>query len=105
MYGLVFKLITDHKPLTTILGRKIGFPVLTASRLQHWAIQLSSYQFDIKYHATRKHQNNDTQSHFSKANVGQESRTLFDRETKQIHKIQVKKITCDCGQSGCGNKE
>ena len=45
MYGQMFTLITDHKPLTTIFGPKKGIPVLTASRLQRWGIQLSAYQF------------------------------------------------------------
>ena len=65
---------------------------MTASRLQRWAIQLSSYQFDIKYRATGKHQNADTLSRFPMATVDQESRTLFDRETEQIHKIQMKNL-------------
>ena len=92
LYGRMFTLITDHKLLTTIFGPKKGIPVLTASRLQRWAIQLSSYQFDIKYRATGKHQNADTLSRFPMATVDQESRTLFDRETEQIHKIQMKKL-------------
>ena len=46
LYGRMFTLITDHKPLTTIFGPKKGIPALTASRLQRWTIQLSSYQFD-----------------------------------------------------------
>lgn len=91
LYGRKFTLITDHKPLTTIFGPKKGIPVLTASRLQRWAIQLAAYQFDIKYRATGKHQNADTLSRFPVAEEG-ESRTVFDRETELIHRIQLQNL-------------
>ena len=38
LYGRKFTLVTDHKPLTTILGPKKGIPVVAASRLQRWAM-------------------------------------------------------------------
>ena len=34
LYGRKFTLVTDHKPLTTILGPKKGVPPLAAARLQ-----------------------------------------------------------------------
>ena len=37
LYGLMFTLVTDHKPLQTILGPKKGIPTVTAARLQRWA--------------------------------------------------------------------
>ena len=43
LYGRSFLLLTDHKPLTLILGPKKGIPVLAASRIQRWAIQISAY--------------------------------------------------------------
>ena len=43
IYGREFQLLTDHKPLTTILGPKAGIPSLAAARLQRWALLLSSY--------------------------------------------------------------
>ena len=59
IYGWKFQLVTDHKPLTTILGPKTGLPVLAAARLQRWAIMLSAYQYDIEFRPTHKHSNAD----------------------------------------------
>ena len=59
LYGRKFVLITDHKPLTTILGPKKGIPSLAAARLQRWAILLSAYDYTIKYKSSQDHCNAD----------------------------------------------
>ena len=59
LYGRQFSLLTDHKPLTTILGPKTGIPTLAAARLQRWAICLSAYSFVIGYRGTGDHSNAD----------------------------------------------
>ena len=59
LYGRKFTLITDHQPLTMILGPKKGIPSLAAARLQHWAILLSAYEYEIKYKSTHAHSNAD----------------------------------------------
>ncbi|UYV61873.1 SMARCAL1 [Cordylochernes scorpioides] len=59
IYGRKFILITDHKPLVTILGPRSGIPTLSASRLQHWALILSAYTYDIKFRRTQDHGNAD----------------------------------------------
>ena len=47
LYGYRFVLITDHKPLTTLLDHKRGIPTLAAARLQRWAVILSAYSYTI----------------------------------------------------------
>ena len=42
LYGRQFVLVTDHKPLTTILGPKRGIPPLAAARLKCWACTLGA---------------------------------------------------------------
>ena len=59
LYGRKFLLVTDHKPLLTILGPKKQLPTLAAARLQRWAVLLSAYQYDIEFRATDKHCNAD----------------------------------------------
>ena len=59
LYGRKFQLVTDHKPLTAILGPKKGIPSLAAARLQRWALLLSAYQYDIIFKRTLEHGNAD----------------------------------------------
>ena len=47
LYGRKFTLITDHKPLTTILGLKRGIPPLAAAWMQLWGLLLAAYTYDI----------------------------------------------------------
>ena len=59
VYGRRFKLLTDHKPLTTILSPKASLPALAAARLQRWAIILSAYQYEVEFRPTQQHGNAD----------------------------------------------
>ena len=53
LYGRKFTLITDHKPLTTILVPKKGIPSLIAAR---WALL---YDYVIQYKSANDHCNAD----------------------------------------------
>ena len=57
LYGRKLRLITDHKPLVSIFSPEKQLPVLTAQRLQRYAIILMAYQFDIQYKSTKHHGN------------------------------------------------
>ena len=59
IYGRQFTLMTDHKPLVTILGPKTGVPTIAAARMQRWALVLSAYSYDIKYKGGAQHMNAD----------------------------------------------
>lgn len=60
--GRQFTLYTDHKPLMHIFNPSRGIPVQTASRLQRWAIQLSAFNYDIKYRSGKQNENADALS-------------------------------------------
>lgn len=59
LYGRQSVLVTDHKPLMTILGPKKGLTTLAAARLQRWTILLSAYHYDIEFRSTTAHANAD----------------------------------------------
>ena len=47
--GRKFLLVTDHKPLTTLLGPKSGIPTLATARSQRWALLLAAYQYRVSF--------------------------------------------------------
>ncbi|XP_039518223.1 uncharacterized protein K02A2.6-like [Pimephales promelas] len=59
LYGRQFILLTDHRPLTTILGPHTGIPSLAASRMQRWALLLSAHTYEIRYRKAEQHGNAD----------------------------------------------
>ena len=59
LYGRQIVLVTDHKPVTTILGHKCGIPSLAAARLQRWALILSAYSYVIEFRPTKQHASAD----------------------------------------------
>ena len=59
LYGHPFVLVTDHRPLLSILGPKKGIPPLAAARMQRWALLLSAYNYSIEFRSTAAHANAD----------------------------------------------
>ncbi|UYV71889.1 K02A2.6-like, partial [Cordylochernes scorpioides] len=49
LFGRKIVLKSDHKALTTVFGNKRLLPPLIANRLHRWALELSNFDFDIRY--------------------------------------------------------
>ena len=62
MYGRLFHLYTDHKPLVTILVPKTAVPTLAAARWQHWVSSLQAYNYQVEYRPSKEHGNADALS-------------------------------------------
>ena len=48
LYGRLFHLYTEHKPLVIILGPKTAVPTLAAARMQRWAVILQAYNYQLE---------------------------------------------------------
>ena len=92
LYGLHFTLVTDHKPLTTILNPGKGIPPLAAARLQRWAWILSAYHYEIEFHPTGKHANADGLSRLPLKGIPPED-TYPDPRIFNIPQIEALPVT------------
>lgn len=59
LYGGRFTLVTDHRPLTQIFSLKNSLPTYSALRMQHYAIFLRAYNYDIVYKRSENNSNAD----------------------------------------------
>jgi len=60
--GREFTLVTDHKPLLAIFGPKSQLQSYVATRLHHWQLFLSQFQYNVVYRSTHEHGNADALS-------------------------------------------
>ena len=95
LYGRKLLLVTDHKPLLSLLGPKSGIPTLAAARMQRWALILAVYQYDIEYRATAKHANADCMSRLPLKNDNQLS---THNEVKQVNQLQFDSLPINVEQ-------
>ena len=63
-FGHTFTLITYHKPLTRIFHPEKSLPTLATSRMLHYALFLSGFNFNIEYRESKKNGNADFVSRF-----------------------------------------
>ena len=92
LYGRKFTLLTDHRPLTTILGAKKGIPPIAAARLQRWALQLAAYSYEIEFKSTRDHGNADALSRLPLSDTGCQGPNLSSEFN--IHQIMALPVAC-----------
>ncbi|RVE41173.1 hypothetical protein evm_014177 [Chilo suppressalis] len=90
LYGRKFILHTDHKPLVQIFSPTKALPHLSAARMQHYAIFLQGFQYDIKYKNSKDNANADA---LSRLPITEESGELEGWDTFQIGMISVLPIT------------
>ena len=99
LFGRHFTLITDHKPLLSILSPSKGVSVATAARLQRYALFLAGHQYSIKYKRTDLHGNCDSLSRLPLETCQSErmdSTDIFHSEVIQklpISKFDIARLT------------
>ncbi|XP_024890212.1 uncharacterized protein K02A2.6-like [Temnothorax curvispinosus] len=98
LYGNKFTLYTDHQPLVQILSQAKPLPRYTAMRMQHYAIFLQAFRFDIKYRNTKLHCNADCLSRLPIKNVTDAKYDVVDVyeiETLQSLPITIPRIASE----------
>lgn len=94
----------DHKPLLQIFAPNKRLPTLTATRMQHYAIFLQTFSYDIKYRNTKVHTNADAMSRLP---VRSEQLPNFDEtDAFEINQINTLPVTLkELANETCKDKE
>ena len=62
LYGRKFYIVTDHQPLLGLLSESKPITMMSAARIQRWAVFLSGYEYILKYRPGDKNGNADCMS-------------------------------------------
>ena len=62
LYGRLFTLITDHKPLLGLFKEQQAIPAHASARIQRWALTLASYEYKLQFRKSTAHSNADALS-------------------------------------------
>ena len=62
LFGHKFCLVTDHKPLLSILHEHRSIPTTVSNRIERWALTLSMYEYHILFKSSDSHCNADALS-------------------------------------------
>ena len=90
LYGCECTLLTDHKPLTSILGPKVGIPTLAAAHMQRLALTLSAY-YNIAYCKAKENTNTDAMSRLPSSPSESEMETDNDVfQTTYLDKLPIR---------------
>ncbi|XP_033733620.1 uncharacterized protein K02A2.6-like [Pecten maximus] len=94
LHGRRFTLMTDHKPLVSILHPQKSIPAMTAARLQRYALFLAGHTYDIEYRSTHNHCNADGLSRLPLSSSATEN--YIDEAsvfyTSQLEKLPVSSV-------------
>ncbi|XP_061892242.1 uncharacterized protein K02A2.6-like [Entelurus aequoreus] len=87
LYGCHFTLLTDHRPLTSILSPSKATPPMAAARLQRWALVLAAHNYTIQYRKAADHGNADGLSQLPLQVAHGEKPDAVDRVT--VHHLET----------------
>ncbi|XP_061878364.1 uncharacterized protein K02A2.6-like [Entelurus aequoreus] len=87
LYGCHFTLLTDHRPLTSILSPSKATPPMAAARLQRWALVLAAHNYTIQYRKAADHGNADGLSRLPLQVAHGEKPDAVDRVT--VHHLET----------------
>ena len=100
LFGRRFTIITDHKPLLSLLSCQRTTSVQASARVRRWSLHLSMFEYDLKFRRTKEHANADALSRLPLTDTTPESKTppelvlLIDHlNDSPVSAEQIKKAT------------
>ncbi|XP_064387325.1 uncharacterized protein K02A2.6-like [Halichondria panicea] len=75
LFGQKFTLITDHKPLLSLLSGQKPTSLQASARIRRWSLALSMYEYELKFRNTTAHGNADALSRLPLTDTVPDDRT------------------------------
>ena len=91
LFGRNFNLVTDNKSLSYIFSSSKAIPVMTAARLQRWALFLIAYNYRIIHQSGKNNQAADTLSRYPT--------TFSESGTFDVFSVQETVLPCPINKS------
>lgn len=89
LYGRKFILVTDNNPLAQIFSHKKGLPTLSVTRIQHYAIFLSSFEYELRIKKSTENANAEAFSRLPSENTHKNLEEVDILEIEAIQNLQV----------------
>lgn len=89
VYGRKFTLITDNKAISQIFSPNKGLPVLSATRMQHYAVYLESFDYEIRFRNSKENCNADALSRLPTSKSTKTIAEIDQVETEIIENLPV----------------
>lgn len=94
LFGRRFTLVTDNKPVSQILAPDKGLPTLSALRMQHYAVFLESFDYDIRYRSSKENANADAMSRLPVEDENNKHR-VEEVDIIELNLIETLPVTAD----------
>ncbi|XP_055615373.1 uncharacterized protein K02A2.6-like [Toxorhynchites rutilus septentrionalis] len=94
LFGRKFVLVTDNKPVSQIFSPNKELPTLSALRMQHYAVYLESFNFEIHYRPSKEHANADGMSRLPLPDTTTEDR-IDEIDFVEVNQIQMLPVSVE----------
>lgn len=94
LYGRRFILVTDNKAVAQILAPHKGLPTLSALRMQHYAVFLESFDYEIRFKSSKENANADAMSRLPITDASNQHR-IEEVDLIEVNQIEALPVTAE----------
>ncbi|XP_055585220.1 uncharacterized protein K02A2.6-like [Uranotaenia lowii] len=94
LYGRKFILVTDNKAVAQILAPHKGLPTLSALRMQHYAVFLETFDYEIRFRSSKENANADGMSRLPIKDEDNKHR-IEEVDLVEVNQIETLPVTAE----------
>ncbi|XP_062704544.1 uncharacterized protein K02A2.6-like [Aedes albopictus] len=94
LYGRKFILVTDNKAVAQIMAPNKGLPTLSALRMQHYAVFLESFDYEVRFRPSKENANADGMSRLPIEDASNKHR-IEEVDLVEVNQIETLPVTVE----------